>query len=175
MSFTTKEIPNTISIRRLARELNLNYSLLLKASKRPIEGQVYDPTAVNYAAMDEYITKRVDAKVLTKIDWDAVAADIVVADPLPKEFALGQKVQLRGDDNVYEIIFMTATHTVINPLTEGNTQPRVMNNQTFLHQGPRVATEPAEDTEAIEQPLTSHNAVVQHLIKQAKAKANAEA
>ena len=170
MSFTTKEIPNTISIRRLARELNLNYSLLLKASKRPIEGQVYEPTAVNYAAMDEYITKRVDAKVLDKIDWTAVAADIVVADPLPKEFELGQKVQLRGDENIYEIIFMTATHTVINPLTEGNTQPRVMNNQTFLHQGPRVATEP---TEAIEQPLTSHNAGVQHLIKQDKAKTEA--
>ena len=147
--FTTQELPNSISIRRLARELNLNYSLLLKASKRPTEGHVYDPTAVNYEAMDEYITKRVDAKVLDKIDWDAVAADVVVAEPLPKEFALGQKIQLRGDENVYEIVFMTATHTVINPLTEGNTQPRVMNNQTFLHQGPRLATtEPTEATEA---------------------------
>lgn len=138
--FATQDIPSSISIRRLARELNLNYSLLLKASKRPTEGQLYDPTAINYTAMDEYITKRVDAAVLAKIDWDAVAADVVVADPLPKEFELGQKVQLRGDDNIYEIVFMTVTHTVINPLTEGNTQPRVMNNQTFLHQGPRIAT-----------------------------------
>ena len=141
---TTRELPKNISIRRIAKALNLNYPLLLKASKQPIEGEVYDPSAINYDAMDAYIAKRVDAEVIEAVDWTAISDEVVTSEPLPKEFEMGQHVQLRKDETIYEVVFMTPTHIVINPINDAsNTTPRVMNNSTFLHQGPREVKEGA--------------------------------
>ena len=37
-----------VSIRRFAEAVSINYNMLLKASKRPIEGVPYNPNARNY-------------------------------------------------------------------------------------------------------------------------------
>lgn len=137
MKFNYKDVPEKVSIRRVAKELNLNYSLLLKASKRPVEGQVYDPSTPNYEAMNDYVNSRVAEDVIDGIDWNEIAESITEVAALPKEFELGQKVNIRQDDNTYEIVLMTETHVVI--LAEANTTPRVMSKATFLHQGPRIA------------------------------------
>jgi hypothetical protein len=132
-----------LSLRKVAATLNLNYNMLLKTAKKPIEGVAYDPLAINYNALDTYVNARVDEKVLEGINWATIndeAAALHVE--LPKEFNLNQKVKLRQDDATYQIIFMTPTHIVLNPINdESNTQPRVLNLATFLHQGPQLVKE----------------------------------
>jgi poly-gamma-glutamate capsule biosynthesis protein CapA/YwtB (metallophosphatase superfamily) len=134
--FDIKSIPEKVSLRRLAKELNLNYSLLLKAAKRPTEGQVYDPNARNDVAINKYVNDRIDPKVLKDIDWEAVAASVADVAEVAKEFEIGQRVQIRQDENIYEIVLQTETHVVI--LSASNTTPRVLSKPTFLHQGPRL-------------------------------------
>ena len=139
MKFEINKVPEKVSLRRIAKELNLNYSLLLKASKRPIEGEIYDPSKRNDNAINTYVNDRVDAEVLKTIDWTEIAETVTESAELPKEFEVGQIVQLRQDDNKYEIVLQTETHVVI--LSQSNTTPRVLSKATFLHQGPRIPNE----------------------------------
>lgn len=126
----------SLSLRKIAIALNLNYNMLLKQSKKPIEGVAYDANATNFVAIDEYVNSRTNESTTNDIDWDAIESEAIASKVvLPKEFALNENVSLRGDDDVYEIVLMTSTHIVLNP--KASTQPRVMNLATFLHQGPR--------------------------------------
>lgn len=134
--FNYNDVPAKVSIRRMARELNLNYSLVLKASKKPIEGQMYDPTTPNVEAINEYVNARVAPEVIAEIDWNEVAEQITEVAALPKEFELNQRVTLRQDENIYTIIYMTETHVVI--ISDELLVPRVLSKNTFLHQGPRI-------------------------------------
>jgi hypothetical protein len=145
-NFNARELMETnkeLSLRKVAATLNLNYNMLLKTAKKPIEGVAYNPIDVNYNALNTYINARVDEKVLEGIDWKAINDDAAAMHvDLPKEFNLNQKVKLRQDDATYQIIFMTPTHIVLNPINdESNTQPRVLNLATFLHQGPQLVKE----------------------------------
>lgn len=132
-----------LSLRKVAATLNLNYNMLLKTAKKPIEGVAYNPIDVNYNALDTYVNARVDEGVLAKIDWQTINDEAAAMHvELPKEFSIDQKVKLRQDDATYQIIFMTPTHIVLNPINdESNTQPRVLNLATFLHQGPTMVKE----------------------------------
>lgn len=127
-----------VSIRRFAKAVEVNYNMLLKASKKPIEGVPYDPTAINYDAIDAIIErKEIDLK---KIDWEAVNAEPTRASTatLSKnidDFNVGAKVYLREDnEKAYEVLYKTETHIVI--MKEGSTEPRALSHSTFFFKGP---------------------------------------
>lgn len=127
-----------ISIRKFAKAVEVNYQMLLRASRKPIEGVKYDPTAINYDAIDAIIAKReID---LDSIDWKAI-------DELPsrisnatlskniEDFNVGDKVYLREDNETpFEILYKTDTHIVI--MKENTSEPRAFSHSTFFFKGP---------------------------------------
>ena len=124
---------NELSLRKVALNLDLNYNMLLKASKKPIIGQPYDPNYINYDEVEAYIGKKV---AINDIDWESMKdSSEVSTTTLPTNLKLGTQLTIRGDEEVYEIKIITPTHVVIMGIN--NTQPRVMSIPTFLHQGPK--------------------------------------
>lgn len=130
-----------LSLRRFCDVLSVGYQYVLKMSKKPVAGQAYDPDARNYAE----IAKILDRKGcrLEDTDWDAVCAETKRYEPLSEldEFQPGIEFRMRATgnheaDDVFEVLLRTETHIVFEQV--GDTQPRVMNFDTFLHQSPRV-------------------------------------
>lgn len=133
-----------LSLRKLAEALGVNYNMLLKASKQPIVGMPYDPTATNYEAVEAYIAK----KNPDGVDYEALAdMDLNTIVKLPFEPNVGQLLTLRQDavDTIYQVIWVTPTHIVIQG--QNSTQPRVFSNATFMHQGPKAYEAPAPTAE----------------------------
>lgn len=141
---TIKEIRETyptISLKRICEETHLCYQYILKASKQPIPNQTYDASVFNYEAVNAIIEKKgVD---LNTIDWGEVAQTIKVTTPLskPEEFKVDVTFKIRTEDTLYKVIYTTPTHVVFIATNPENTQPRVMNWDTFLHQSPRINSE----------------------------------
>lgn len=122
------------SLRKLAVATGTNYNMLLKRSKQPIAGTVYDPTAVNYEAVEKYLDKKcpdLNYNALAEMDFSNVNATKV-----PFTLSLGMQLKLRQDEAVYEVVYFTETHVVIK--ATDSTQPRVFSNNTFMHQGPKA-------------------------------------
>lgn len=126
-----------VSLRKIATELDISYPVLLKASKAPKVGEMYDPGAVNYEAVAVEILKR--EKSSMNLDWallDEVATNrggVVVKDI--SKFTVGTEVYLRDNPSTpYFVIYTTATHVVI--MLEGTEEPRVLSWNTFLMKGP---------------------------------------
>lgn len=124
-----------LSLRRICEETGACYQYCLKASKKPIANQVYDPSAFNYDEVETLLRKKVD---IDTIDWTAIADSVKTAEPVnqPEEFQVGITFQLRNDEDLYEVVWTTDTHIVFQSVND--TQPRVMNYGTFLHQSPRI-------------------------------------
>lgn len=141
--------PN-VSLRKLALACECSYGWILKKSKEPIAGQMYDPSAVNYAAVESTFAKKgID---LSLLDWDALnEASVRNGTQLTKNmdaFQVGGKVYLREDNEVpYEICYKTSTHIVL--IKEGSTEPHAWSHGTFLMKGPvfepRTITEKTEE------------------------------
>lgn len=139
-----------ISIRKFAKAVEVNYQMLLKASRKPIVGVAYDPTAINYDAIDAIIAKReID---LDSIDWKAI-------DELPsrisnatlskniEDFNVGDKIYLREDNETpFEILYKTDTHIVI--MKENTSEPRALSHSTFFFKGPSFNKREAKTDEA---------------------------
>ena len=131
-----KQYPNA-SLRKLALATEVAYGWLLKKSKEPIPGVAYDPTAINYEAVQEVFEKKGIA--LAELDWSALnEATVRAGGLLTKDmdaYEVGKKVWLR-EDNVtpFEILYKTGTHIVI--MKEGSTEPRSWSHATFLMKGP---------------------------------------
>ena len=126
---------NELSLRKVALNLDVNYNMLLKASKKPIIGVMYDPNFINYDEVASYIARKCN---LNDIDWSSMKDSSEVSSTnLPSHFDLGTTLTMRGEEDVYEVKLVTPTHICILPI-EG-TQPRVMSIPTFLHQSPKVA------------------------------------
>lgn len=140
-TMTTKyvfENYENISIRRFAKAIEVNYNMLLKASKKPIESVPYDPTSINYDAIDAIIEKK--EINLDEIDWEAVneKPSRISTATLSKnidDFNVGDKVYLREDNETpFEILYKTGTHVVI--MKEGTSEPRALSHSTFFFKGP---------------------------------------
>lgn len=128
-----------VSLRRLANHFDdLSYPMMLKASKKPVKGQAWDPDAINYDALQEYIAgKLID---YTTIPWKLLDAESVATSKasLVKDmdaFVVGTTIYIRKFPTTpFTIVYRTETHIVI--LAEGSTEPHMWNNSTFLFQGP---------------------------------------
>lgn len=146
-----EKYPNA-SIRKLAAATDINYGVLLKKSKEPVLGEVYDPEATNWAALE---AKLADKKVdFTTLDWEAMNAGVIRKGAnLQKDmdaFPVGSKVYLRKNNATpYEVVYKTETHIVIQ--LEGTQEPIAWAHNTFLINGPvfepRAEKVTANDTE----------------------------
>ena len=133
----------TVSLKRICDELGLCYQYVLKASKQPIAGSAYDPETFNSEAVDKIVTRKgVD---IDSVNWEAIANEVKSTAPVgkPEDFEVGSRFKLRetkehqeqGINPVYTIVYLTESHAVFQ--ADNDTQPRVMNWDTFLHQSPR--------------------------------------
>lgn len=128
--------PN-VSLRKLALATDVTYGMLLKAAKSPIAGEMYDPEATNYGAINNvFIKKLID---LTKVNWtelnETASKATLVKDH--SQFAVGMNVYLRKHATTpYQIIYKTETHIVI--LLDGTTEPQSWAITTFMFNGPSL-------------------------------------
>ena len=138
------EYPN-VSLRKIAAACDVSYQMLLKASKKPVVGEAYDPEAVNYEAVQEYLAKK--NILIDLIDWESLNVDpirkVATLSKDINDFHRGDTVYLRGEEVGYEIIYMTETHVVI--IRQDSTEPRCLSHSTFFFKGathtPRVHNE----------------------------------
>ena len=137
------------SIRKLANITGINYGILRKKSKEPIPNAIYDPEAINWAAVEEKLkSKNID---YSELDWEALnegrshRGSSLIKDM--DAFTVGKKVYLRRDNDVpFEIVYKTDTHIVI--MQEGKSEPLAWSHNTFLINGPvfeRRATSSSSD------------------------------
>lgn len=148
-----EKYPN-VSLRRLAPVVNVNYGLLLKKSKEPVQGEVYDPEATNWEAIAAACSTTLERRRnYANIDWEelnksAARKGASLIKDMSK-FPVGSKVYLRrNNETPYEIVYKTETHVVIQ--LEGTQEPIVWANNTFLINGPVFeprATKVAEEVE----------------------------
>lgn len=128
-----------LSLKAICEAAGLCYQYVLKASKQPIAGQAYDPEAVNYEAIAKIVERK--GCDLDAIDWASLESQVKVVTPINKveDFIVGTEFTLREVEEkkgtIYTTVYTTETHIVF--LAVDNTQPRVMNWDTFVHQSPR--------------------------------------
>lgn len=130
-----KENP-TLSLRKICLEVGATYNVMLKASKAPIIGQVYDPEAFNYELVEKKLLEKIGIEKYNEIDWPSLAESSKRVPSVKIPIVVGNLVTLRNDESVYNVLFTTDTHIVF--IATNSTQPRVMSNETFLHQGGKV-------------------------------------
>lgn len=126
----------TLSLKRICDETKICYQYALKLSKLPEVGKVYKVDSFNFKEVQKMLdNKKVD---LSKIDWDTIVKNIKVYEPVNEinDFKVNDEFKLRNDESTFKVIFKTASYIVF--IANGSEQPRVMNNDTFLHQSPRL-------------------------------------
>ena len=125
-----------LTLRKIAHAVDLSYPKLLKASKQPVKGMVYDPEAINWEAIE--VIGKEKAKEIGEFNWTELAEaggkTVIVAKNI-EEFIVGRKVYIRRSEKAYSIVWTTDTHIVI--IEEGSTEPRSWGWETFLANGPR--------------------------------------
>ena len=132
-----REEYTNISLKAFCETTELCYQYILKASKKPIEGQPYDPTAVNYDAVQKIIDQK-DIN-LDEFDWDKLnESRSMRTTPINAidDFKIGTQFKLRTDDNVYRVVYISIT--CIAFVDSFDEKIRTMNDDTFIHQSPRI-------------------------------------
>lgn len=125
-----------LTIRKFAHITGASYLKILKASKAPESGKVYDAKATNWNAIAEVLSEVENiGTVLKDTKWeDHKTAKSAVVEKDVAQFEVGKKVYLRRSDKGWEIVWRTETHVVI--MEEGTTEPRSWGWETFLANGP---------------------------------------
>ena len=122
------------TVRKIAHAAQISYIKLYTASKKAINGQIYDETKLNYAEM----AKVLGPDKIVDIRWEDIETNAKSKATLTKDmakFEVGQKVYLRRDnEKPYTIIHKTETHIVIQQ--EDTQTPLAWQNDTFLINGP---------------------------------------
>lgn len=148
-----------LSLRKLSQATDVNYQSILKASKKPVAGEMYNPDALNFVAIAEVFVRAEKEDTLEDIDFEELnkATNSGRVGTLSKnmnDFKIGDKVYLRTNATIpYTIIYKTNTHIVI--MLEGTEEPLAWSNSTFLFKGPQFEprtvkseSESAEEVEA---------------------------
>lgn len=136
-----------VTIKSLAEEVKVNYNVLLKKSKDPIEGKVYDATEVNYEAMAAYIEKLSEnCKSIEEYNFENYikkqeekASEKRVGSIINdiEKYTLGTQLTLR-DKITYCIVYKTDSQIVLESLTESGAELRLLSVATFFHQLPHI-------------------------------------
>lgn len=128
-----------MNLRKLAIASDCTYQVLLKAARKPIIGQPYDPSAINYEELAKSVERKISVEEFDEIDFDAIISDARITSKqlTSADIEIGESFYLRNDKDgrTYNMLLKTDTHVVI--CRDDTTQPRVMSNDTFAHQGPK--------------------------------------
>lgn len=158
----------SLSLKKICETLGLCYQYVLKASKQPKAGEVYDPiNGFNDEAVNAILERKNIDLSSCDYDWNTIAAECAAArssrndSAAISDFEIGKLFTLRNtrEDVVYKVIYKSETHVVFvacDALTSATLEnrlefinvPRVMNYGTFLHQSPRFYGTSAEAAEA---------------------------
>lgn len=127
--------PN-VTLAKLAEAVDAPYAAIRAKSKQPIQGVAYDPNAVNYSAIEEYILKKKPELKLAELPWAELNVKTERATKVLKDsavdFSVGKKYYLRYYKSVWEIVYATETHVCILIADGSSTQPKVMAKSTFV-------------------------------------------
>lgn len=123
-----------VSLRQLALATDATYQVLLRESRKPVPGVPYDPDSVNYSAVADALIRK-HGPDLELPDFAELAAGKKPPRQKNVSWQVGQTVEFRNFPGQFEILMATADHLVFMEI--GKTKPRVMNLDTFEHQGPR--------------------------------------
>ena len=145
-----------VSLRKIATSLDLCYASILKASKKPVPNEIYDPDAINYDAVEEFIAKRDKVEELNNLDWEALnqvaSKRTATVEKDISKFTVGTNVYLRKHATIpYTILYTTNTHVVF--MLEGTEEPICWSWNTFILNGPQFTprVETIEKTAEVEE------------------------
>jgi len=120
-----------ISLRKLSLATGISYQMLLKASRKPIEGIPYDPASINFQALSDLFTRHeidVNAIDVAQLEGVAIRASLKGAD-----LKLGDKYTIRNNQQTWTVAILTETSICL----QSSNDLRTMSISTFLHQTPR--------------------------------------
>ncbi len=128
-----------ISLRKLSLATDVSYQMLLKASRKPIEGVPYDPSATNYQALADLLERHeIDVNAIDVAQLEGVAIRAALKEHDLKQ---GDKYTIRNNPRTWTVAILTATSICL----QSDDDLRTMSISTFLHQTPRkVDTENQE-------------------------------
>lgn len=139
---------HNLSLRKIAKGLDLNYNMMLKKGKAAKAGEVYNPDVINWDAVEDYIRAKTGGpEEFDEIDWAEIAKTSTGTSSTSKltleNFLVGTLLTLRGNrDQLYKVLFGNGTSIVIIPMANDEEpdfmgKPRVFGHATFFHQGPK--------------------------------------
>lgn len=132
-----------ISLRKLSLATDVSYQMLLKASRKPIEGVPYDPSAINYQALASVLERHeIDVNAIDVAQLEGVAIRAALKE---HDLNLGDKYTIRNNPLQWTVAILTATSICL----QSGDDLRTMSISTFLHQTPRKV-EATEETEVDE-------------------------
>jgi len=123
----------TLSLKKLSQETKTPYSTLLRAIHAPVAGQAYDPDAVNMDAIETALKLKMGAEAFAMYDFEALIEENSGSATL--DLTIGNKITikrgggLRDVASIYTIVFVTATHVVLD--SDTSTEPRVVGIKTL--------------------------------------------
>ena len=128
------------TLRRIAAVTGASYQMILKASKQPKAGEIYDPEAVNLEAIEGVIKRKIGEEEFAAINWESFACELKEADESGvvavklEDIAVGDTVVFKKEDAlVYTVVAMTDTHIALQ--LNDTSKLRSMTNATFKTQG----------------------------------------
>lgn len=152
------EIMNEVarpSLKQLAVVLDVQMDRIRAVAKKPIAGQVFDPKAINWDAIDAFITNRLERTGYESVE-EVYEAALLVEDAKPARAAKAEiamldvegstttparKIDINAGDTIYEkktgaefvVDYVNATIVVFSPIsTEGKlTLSRSIGNRNF--------------------------------------------
>lgn len=128
-----------VSLAKLATACDAPYAAVRAKSKLPVEGKMYDPSEINYEAIETYLLKRNPELKLEELDWAELNTKTERQTKVLKgssiDFSVGKSYYLRYFKQVYTIVYETETHVCIMVADGSSTQPKVMAKTTFVSCG----------------------------------------
>lgn len=141
-----------VTLSKLADACNAPYAAIRAKAKAPVEGQAYDPDAINYEAIESYLLKRNPELNLDELPWSELNVkterQAKVLKDTAIDFSAGQSYYLRYFKQVWTIVYETETHVCMMVADGSSTQPKVMAKTTFIACGVKPADYQAKTEEA---------------------------
>lgn len=161
------------SLRAIAEALGTPQQRIYSVSKQPKMGEVYDPKVYNWDAITKFVEKRFSDELPTfeavinkalEIDAELAQRDgrrgvrssskelIKVGDkfvPARKyNFEIGDEIALKGDGNVYKVVYQTEVSMVLQPIAPVESEALTCLSNWTLNQKILGAAQLAEGIEA---------------------------
>ena len=158
------------SLKQLATVLDLGVERVKNVAKKPIDGQVYDPKAINWDAVDAFVTNRLERTGYDSLEAVYAAAleveetvrvaggaskvmlDIEGSTTTPArkaELAIGDTITEKATGENFKVDFVNETIVVYSPISaEGKvTLSHAIGNRIFNNKFTKANTETVEVAE----------------------------